>query len=74
MVTTQVLKCLATVVANVPYQRLRPGLLGSTVKQIRPFLSHRGWSTDELSDVHVQLLELFHLVSRFLFLKLPSIV
>jgi len=42
IVTTQVLKCLATVIANVPYQRLRPGLLGSAVKQIRPFLSHRG--------------------------------
>ena len=42
IVITQVLKCLATVIANVPYQRLRPGLLGSAVKQIRPYLSHRG--------------------------------
>jgi len=42
IVTTQVLKCLAVVIANVPYQRLRPGLLGSAVKQIRPYLSHRG--------------------------------
>jgi len=42
VVITQVLKCLAMVIANVPYQRLRPGLLGSAVKQIRPYLSHRG--------------------------------
>jgi len=44
IVITQVLKCLATVIANVPYQRLRPGLLGSAVKQIRPYLTHRGKS------------------------------
>jgi len=43
-VMTQSLKCLATLMANVPYQRLRPGLLSCAVKQIRPFLSHRGQS------------------------------
>lgn len=47
-VMTHTLKCLATLMANVPYQRLRPGLLSSAVKQIRPFLSHRGRSDSSL--------------------------
>ena len=43
------LQCLATLVANVPYQRLKPGLLTRIVKQIKPFLSHRGeWSNEPL--------------------------
>ncbi|KAI0231144.1 HEAT repeat-containing protein 6 [Lamellibrachia satsuma] len=38
---TQIIKCLATLVPNVPYQRLKPGLLSKLVKQLKPFLSHR---------------------------------
>ncbi|XP_067946711.1 HEAT repeat-containing protein 6-like isoform X2 [Watersipora subatra] len=38
---TQTLKCLATVVGNSPYQKLRPGLLSKTVKLVRPYLSNR---------------------------------
>ncbi|TRY57314.1 hypothetical protein DNTS_008900 [Danionella cerebrum] len=38
---TQVLKCLAHLVANVPYNRLRPGLLSPLWKQIRPYVRHR---------------------------------
>jgi len=56
IVITQVLKCLAMVVANVPYQRLRPGLLGAAVKQIRPYLSHRG------NGRHPILICSFHLI------------
>ncbi|KAG7515734.1 HEAT repeat-containing protein 6 [Solea senegalensis] len=37
----QVIKCLAFLVANAPYHRLRPGLLSSLCKQIRPFVRHR---------------------------------
>ncbi|XP_030637868.1 HEAT repeat-containing protein 6 [Chanos chanos] len=38
---TQVIKCLAHLVSNVPYSRLRPGLLSSLWKQIRPYIHHR---------------------------------
>uniref|UniRef100_A0A8C2EEW4 HEAT repeat-containing protein 6 n=1 Tax=Cyprinus carpio TaxID=7962 RepID=A0A8C2EEW4_CYPCA len=38
---TQVLKCLAHLVSNVPYNRLRPGLLSPLWKQIRPYVRHR---------------------------------
>ncbi|XP_061755374.1 HEAT repeat-containing protein 6 [Nerophis ophidion] len=38
---TQVIKCLAHLVSNAPYQRLRPGLLSSLWKQIRPYVRHR---------------------------------
>ncbi|XP_076434572.1 HEAT repeat-containing protein 6-like isoform X2 [Babylonia areolata] len=38
---TQLIKCLATLVVNVPYHRLQPGLLSRVVKQIRHFLSHK---------------------------------
>ena len=37
-----VLQCLSTLIPNVPYQRLKPGLLSRVVKQIRPFIQHRG--------------------------------
>ena len=35
------LQCLATLIPNVPYQRLKPGLLNRVSKQIKPFLHHR---------------------------------
>ncbi|XP_023646732.2 HEAT repeat-containing protein 6 [Paramormyrops kingsleyae] len=38
---TQVIKCLAHLVSNVPYSRLRPGLLASLWRQIRPYIRHR---------------------------------
>ncbi|XP_004550034.1 HEAT repeat-containing protein 6 [Maylandia zebra] len=38
---TQVIKCLAYLVANAPYHRLRPGLLTQLWKQIRPYVRHR---------------------------------
>uniref|UniRef100_A0A3Q2QUI5 HEAT repeat-containing protein 6 n=1 Tax=Fundulus heteroclitus TaxID=8078 RepID=A0A3Q2QUI5_FUNHE len=38
---TQVIKCQAFLVANVPYHRLRPGLLSLLWKQIRPYVRHR---------------------------------
>ncbi|KAJ8386247.1 hypothetical protein AAFF_G00175670 [Aldrovandia affinis] len=38
---TQVIKCLAHLVSNVPYSRLRPGLLSPLWKQIRPYVRHR---------------------------------
>uniref|UniRef100_A0A8C2XIL6 HEAT repeat-containing protein 6 n=1 Tax=Cyclopterus lumpus TaxID=8103 RepID=A0A8C2XIL6_CYCLU len=38
---TQVIKCLAHLVANAPYHRLRPGLLSPLWKQMRPYVRHR---------------------------------
>nr|XP_057933217.1 HEAT repeat-containing protein 6 [Doryrhamphus excisus] len=38
---TQVIKCLAHLVSNAPYRRLKPGLLSSLWKQIRPYVRHR---------------------------------
>ncbi|KAG9351606.1 hypothetical protein JZ751_022857 [Albula glossodonta] len=38
---TQVIKCLAHLVSNVPYSRLRPGLLSPLWKQIKPYVRHR---------------------------------
>ena len=37
----QIIKCLGVLVANVPYQKLKPGLLSRVVKQIKPFMQHR---------------------------------
>ncbi|XP_064612344.1 HEAT repeat-containing protein 6-like [Liolophura sinensis] len=38
---TQLIKCIATLVANVSYHRLNPGLLSRVIKQIRHFIHHR---------------------------------
>ncbi|XP_061595748.1 HEAT repeat-containing protein 6 [Cololabis saira] len=38
---TQVVKCLAFLVSNAPYHRLRPGLLSQLWKHIRPYVRHR---------------------------------
>lgn len=38
---TQVIKCLAYLVSNAPYHRLRPGLLTPLWKQMRPYVRHR---------------------------------
>ncbi|KAF7697323.1 hypothetical protein HF521_005741 [Silurus meridionalis] len=71
---TQVIKCLAHLVSNVPYRRLRPGLLSPPWKQIRPYIRHR--------DVNVRVSSLTLLGAMIscqaplpevqLLLKLPS--
>uniref|UniRef100_A0A8C7KWQ0 HEAT repeat-containing protein 6 n=1 Tax=Oncorhynchus kisutch TaxID=8019 RepID=A0A8C7KWQ0_ONCKI len=38
---TQIIKCLAHLVCNAPYNRLRPGLLSPLWRQIQPYLRHR---------------------------------
>ncbi|XP_067113394.1 HEAT repeat-containing protein 6 [Osmerus mordax] len=38
---TQVIKSLAHLVSNAPYNRLRPGLLSPLWRQIRPYIRHR---------------------------------
>ncbi|KAK6473272.1 HEAT repeat-containing protein 6-like [Huso huso] len=38
---TQIIKCLANMVSNVPYSRLRPGLLSPLWRQIKPYIRHR---------------------------------
>ncbi|KAJ0004517.1 hypothetical protein NQD34_010731 [Periophthalmus magnuspinnatus] len=38
---TQIIKCLAYLVTNAPYHRLKPGLLSPLWKQIRPYVRHR---------------------------------
>ncbi|XP_005093939.1 HEAT repeat-containing protein 6 [Aplysia californica] len=40
-VLTQIIKCLASLVANVPYHRLHPGLLTRVLKQTRHFFAHK---------------------------------
>ncbi|CAH1231205.1 HEATR6 [Branchiostoma lanceolatum] len=48
------LKCFATLIVNVPYHRLQPGLLTKVVRQIRPLLSHKEY------DIQVAALTCFH--------------
>lgn len=50
---TQVIKCLAYLVANAPYHRLRPGLLSPLWKQMRPYVRHRD------ANVRVSVLTLY---------------
>ncbi|KAJ0062067.1 hypothetical protein NL108_015269, partial [Boleophthalmus pectinirostris] len=38
---TQIIKCLAYLVTNAPYHRLKPGLLSPLWRQIRPYVRHR---------------------------------
>ncbi|XP_043910839.1 HEAT repeat-containing protein 6 [Protopterus annectens] len=38
---TQIIKCLAHLVSNVPYNRLKPGLLTRVWNQIKPYIRHR---------------------------------
>nr|XP_005987510.1 PREDICTED: HEAT repeat-containing protein 6 [Latimeria chalumnae] len=38
---TQIIKCLANLVSNVPYSRLKPGLLTRVWNQIKPYIRHR---------------------------------
>ncbi|GFO38450.1 heat repeat-containing protein 6-like, partial [Plakobranchus ocellatus] len=40
-VLTQIIKCLANLVSNVPYHRLNPGLLTKVLKQVRHFFNHK---------------------------------
>lgn len=53
-----VYQCLAYLVGNAPYHRLRPGLLSPLWKQIRPYVHHRGLfyiSTPLKEDLNVLL-------------------
>ncbi|KAM7001537.1 HEAT repeat-containing protein 6 [Passerculus sandwichensis] len=38
---TQIIKCLANLVSNAPYSRLKPGLLTRVWNQIKPCISHK---------------------------------
>ncbi|KAM9615161.1 HEAT repeat-containing protein 6 isoform 2-T2 [Morphnus guianensis] len=38
---TQIVKCLANLVSNVPYSRLKPGLLTRVWNQIKPYICHK---------------------------------
>ncbi|NXI50246.1 HEAT6 protein, partial [Chloroceryle aenea] len=38
---TQIIKCLANLVSNAPYNRLKPGLLTRVWNQIKPYISHK---------------------------------
>ncbi|XP_074870225.1 HEAT repeat-containing protein 6 [Carettochelys insculpta] len=38
---TQVIKCLANLVSNAPYSRLKPGLLTRVWNQIKPYVRHK---------------------------------
>ncbi|KAK2165572.1 hypothetical protein LSH36_48g03055 [Paralvinella palmiformis] len=69
LATTQIIKCLATMIPNVPYQRLRPGLLTRVLKQIYPFISHRDPNIrvacltclGSMATVQTPLMEVVHL-------------
>uniref|UniRef100_A0A8D3CWF0 HEAT repeat-containing protein 6 n=1 Tax=Scophthalmus maximus TaxID=52904 RepID=A0A8D3CWF0_SCOMX len=50
---TQIIKCLAFLVANAPYHRLRPGLLSPLWKQIRSYVRYRD------ANVRVSVLTLY---------------
>ncbi|XP_071945428.1 HEAT repeat-containing protein 6-like [Antedon mediterranea] len=41
MTITQIIKCLSTVVQNVPYKKLKEGLLTRIVRNIRPFFNNK---------------------------------
>uniref|UniRef100_A0A8C4YGD4 HEAT repeat-containing protein 6 n=1 Tax=Gopherus evgoodei TaxID=1825980 RepID=A0A8C4YGD4_9SAUR len=38
---TQIIKCLANLVSNAPYSRLKPGLLTRVWNQIKPYIRHK---------------------------------
>ncbi|XP_032635188.1 HEAT repeat-containing protein 6 [Chelonoidis abingdonii] len=38
---TQIVKCLANLVSNAPYSRLKPGLLTRVWNQIKPYIRHK---------------------------------
>ncbi|XP_019348983.2 HEAT repeat-containing protein 6 isoform X2 [Alligator mississippiensis] len=38
---TQIIKCLANLVVNAPYNRLKPGLLTRVWNQIKPYIRHK---------------------------------
>ncbi|XP_052802166.1 HEAT repeat-containing protein 6-like [Mya arenaria] len=67
---TQLLKCFGTVIANVPYHRMRPGLLGKIVKHIRHFVNHRDPNVrvacltclGSIANIRPPLMEVCHIV------------
>lgn len=46
-------QCLAYLVANAPYHRLRPGLLSPLWKQMRPYMRHRGLQIFNLDHLNL---------------------
>ncbi|XP_060114968.1 HEAT repeat-containing protein 6 [Heteronotia binoei] len=38
---TQIIKCLANLISNAPYSRLKPGLLTRVWNQIKPYIRHK---------------------------------
>lgn len=70
IVIIQIIKCLSVLVANVPYQRLQPGLLSRIVRQIRPYLSHRDANIrvacltclGNVVSIHAPMIEVYHLL------------
>ncbi|CAH1801099.1 unnamed protein product [Owenia fusiformis] len=68
---TQTIKCLATLVINVPYQKFKPGLLSRVAKQIKPFVTHRDPNIrvacltcyGSIVTVNAPLLEVFYILN-----------
>ncbi|XP_034034279.1 HEAT repeat-containing protein 6 isoform X3 [Thalassophryne amazonica] len=50
---TQVIKCLAYLLGNSPYHRLKPGLLSTLFKQLSPYVRHKD------ANVRVSVLTLY---------------
>ncbi|XP_063396144.1 HEAT repeat-containing protein 6-like isoform X1 [Mytilus trossulus] len=79
---TQLIKCLSTLISNVPYQKMRPGLLSRVVKQVRNFLGHRDPNVrvacltcfGAVSAIQPPLMEVCHIIqpSRTTSLSLSS--
>lgn len=42
LVIIQLLKCLAALIQNTPYHRLKTGLITQLVENVRPYLRHKG--------------------------------
>jgi hypothetical protein len=42
LVIVQLLKCLAALILNTPYRRLKPGLMTQLVESVTPYMRHKG--------------------------------
>lgn len=54
-VLTQTLKCVALLVQATPYHRLSPGLITNIVKNVKPFIRHRGKNTNVATCLYLYL-------------------
>ncbi|KAJ8312659.1 hypothetical protein KUTeg_010032 [Tegillarca granosa] len=76
---TQLIKCMSVLVANVPYHKMRPGLLTRVMKQVRNFLYHRDPNVrvacltcfGAVVAIQPPLMEICHIIQP---MKAPSIV